>query len=705
MLCQIILGSLLVASNVFTAKERVYIENGIEMIEDYQDRRLTNYGILDVTKAPYSADSSGMNDSTRAIQEAVIDARDARMITYLPPGRYSVSDTISASQISQKRVSIPSINRRDDFPCILWGGTSGGRAKIILSDNSPEFSDPKNPKPVISTKTDANPNITFNVMIISLDVDLGKGNTGGIGIDHQGAQGSVTEDVNVFAQGAFAGFRGTSGSGGSVSHISVHGGRYGLYLVGLGRTSPYSGSQPSPVVSHVILDSQTDKSIFSGTRGPLTLVGASIKGQGIHIKGPRNPWDGALNIVDSVIQYEGDGPVIIGDRPVYLSNVYFENAKEIAHLDNAPVLEGVYNAWMHVTEYAASPSPTYPIWVNGAKQLDPVITLEYDRGPSKDLLQTHNWTEKLPSWNGPEVANVKESPYSAIGDGRTDDTQAIQQAINDSRYVFLPKGIYRISNTLQLRSDSRLFGIGVHSKIEPIPEAPAFSDPGNPVPMLAAPDDPESTCVAAFFQLWCRIPGAYAIHWQSGRNSIVRNVRTKPGPWLHGARRTDHPMIVIDGNGGGRWYNALMHMKFPQGPNHRHILARGTRQPLAFYMLNPEHSAADYMVEFDDIRNVNVYAIKSETLGANGPRAITPVFIRNSSNFRIFGHGGNAVPPKGRTMYRIEGCTNFLLANFTYQFFQPGADPSTWSMVEEVTHDGSIIHTPGTENFTLYRRK
>ena len=111
------------------------------------------------------------------------------------------------------------------------------------------------------------------------------------------------------------------------------------------------------------------------------------------------------------------------------------------------------------------------------------------------------------------------------------------------------------------------------------------------------------------------------------------------------------------------------------------------------------------MVEFDDIRNVNVYAIKSETLGANGPRAITPVFIRNSSNFRVFGHGGNAVPPKGQPMYRIEGCANFLLANFTYQFFRPGADPSTWYMVEEITHDGSIIHTPGTENFTLYKRE
>jgi len=705
MLCQIILGSLLVASNVFTAKERVYIEDGMEMIENYQDKRLANYGILDVTKAPYSADSSGISDSTGAIQEAVIDARDARMIVYFPPGEYRVSDTISASQINQENVKIPSMSRRDDFPCILWGGTNGGRARIILADSSPEFSDPKNPKPVISTRTDLNPNITFNVMIVSLDVDMGKGNVGGIGVDHQGAQGSITEDVNVFAQGAFAGFRGTNGSGGSTSHISVHGGRYGLYLAGLGEIAPYSGSQPCPVISHVTLDGQTDKSIFSGTRGPLTLVGASIKGQGIHIKGPRNLWDGALNIVDSVIQYEGDGPVITGDRPIYLSNVYFENAKEIAHLDNAPALEGARNAWTHVTEYAASPSPAFPIWVNGEKQLDPVVALDYDGKPPEDLLQAHEWAEKLPSWDSPEVANVRESPYSAVGDGKTDDTQAIQQAINENQYVFLPKGIYRISNTLQLKSDSRLFGIGVHSKIDPIPEAPAFADAKNPSPMLATPDDPEATCVAAFFQLWCRIPGAYAIHWQAGRKSIVRNVRTKPRRWPREAGLTDHPLIVIDGSGGGRWYNALMHMKFPQGLNHRHVLARGTRQPLAFYMLNPEHSAANYMIEFDDVRNVNVYAIKSETIGANGPRPITPVFIQNSSDFRIFGHGGNAVPPEGEPMYRIERCADFLLTNFTYQFYQPGADPATWPMVEELTHDGSTVRTPGTENFTLYKRE
>lgn len=670
-----------------------------------ENHTLADYGILDVTDAPYSADRSGTDDSTRAIRQAIIDARDGRMVAYLPPGLYRVSDTIWASQINQQSKAISSFDLRDDFPCVLWGGSTGGRAKIVLSDASSGFGDPEHPKPVISTETDADPNITFNVMIISIDVDLGARNAGAIGIDHQGAQGSVTEDVRVFAHGAFAGLRGVSGSGGSASHISVYGGRYGLYLAGLGAGSGNSGSQPVPVISHLVLDGQTERSIIAGTRGPLTLVGASIGGPGIQLKGSCNPWDGAVNIVDSVIRDTGDGPVIIGNRPVYLNNVFVEHAATIAHIDHVPALEGLPDGWTHVVEYGATPSPAYPILVNGTKQLDPVIKLRRDVTPPEEVLRTHEWAEELPRWDSAGVANVKQPPYGARGDAITDDTEAIQRAIDENRDVFLPKGIYRISKTLQLKSDSRLFGVGVYSRIEPMPDASAFADSTSPTPMLATPDDREATCVAAFFQLWCRIAGAYAMHWQAGRKSVVRNVRTKPSPWLRKAERADHPMIVIDGNGGGRWYNALMHMMFPQGPNHRHVVARGTRQPLAFYMLNSEHSAADYMVEFDCVQNATVYGMKSETIGAGGPRAMTPVCIRDSSRVRIFGHGGNAVPPEDRPLYRIERCTDFLLTNFSYQYFPTGADPATWYMVEEIMRDGTVVRTPGTENFTVYRRE
>lgn len=678
----------------------------------YADRRLGEFGILDVTRAPYNADPSGARDSTEAIQQAVRDARDARMVAYLPIGTYLVSRTIEAAQ----RQVVPDWSRlsfvRDDFPCILWGGTQGGRAKLVLADRATGFGDAADPRPVIfvasctaETPAKLQPNISFNNMIVSLDVDLGEGNPGAIGIDHQGAQGSVTEDCNVNAEGAFAGFRGVSGSGGSASHISVTGGRYGLYLAGLGEMRPFGGSQPSPVISYLTLTGQSERAIYSATRGPLTIVGGLIEGGGIEVVGP--PWavfDGPLNLVDSVVRFRGDGPAISANRPVCLSNAYFEDAEEIVRLSDATVLEDVRGGWAHIVEYAAGPSPAYPVWVNGARQAQPIGVITRGTPPTESFRAAHEWTEPLPSWDDPRIVNVREEPYSASGDGQTDDTAAIQKAMDESAYVFVPKGIYRISQPLRLRPDSHLFGLGVYSIIEPLPEAPAFADAARRSPMLVSPDDADATCTVAFVQLWCRYPGAYAIHWQAGGGSMVRNVRTKPWPRPRDAASTDHPLILIDGKGGGRWYNALMHYKFAQGLDHRHVLVRGTRQPLAFYMLNPEHSAADYMVELDDVRNVRVYAIKSETLGANGPRALTPVLIRNSSDFAIFGHGGNACPPEAQALYRIENCRDFLLANFTYQLYKEGADASTWFIVEETGADGTVTRTPGTECFAAYRR-
>jgi hypothetical protein len=321
--------------------------------------------------------------------------------------------------------------------------------------------------------------------------------------------------------------------------------------------------------------------------------------------------------------------------------------------------------------------------------------------PPDNLLERHCWSEPLPAWNDPRAANVRAAPFGATGDGQTDDTGAIQRAIDENRDVFLPKGIYRISRPLRLKRDSRLIGLGVHSKLDPM--GGAFADASNPAPMLIAPDDADATSTAAFFQLWCSTAGAYAMHWQAGANSIVRNVRTKPQRASQGGTAT-HPLILIDGHGGGRWYNALMHYKFAQGPDHRHVLVRGTREPLTFYMLNPEHSAADYMVELDDVRNLDIFAVKSETLGANGPKALTPFLIRNSRDFRVVGHGGNACPPEGRPLYRIENCVNFVLANFGYQRYEPGADPATWPFVEEIGRDGRRVTTPGAECFVAYQR-
>lgn len=82
--------------------------------------------------------------------------------------------------------------------------------------------------------------------------------------------------------------------------------------------------------------------------------------------------------------------------------------------------------------------------------------------------------------NEPQAIVVK-----AAGDGRTDDSAAIQQAIDAAAttgdmkggIVFLPSGRYRVSRTILLRSGVRLFGVG---KTRPVivlgDHAPGFSD-------------------------------------------------------------------------------------------------------------------------------------------------------------------------------------------------------------------------------------
>lgn len=74
----------------------------------------------------------------------------------------------------------------------------------------------------------------------------------------------------------------------------------------------------------------------------------------------------------------------------------------------------------------------------------------------------------LPEDSG--IVNVKTAPYFAKGDGTTDDTEAIQRAMNDCqatrRYVYLPEGIYLITRTLAFKpgvffGDNNIRGDGI----------------------------------------------------------------------------------------------------------------------------------------------------------------------------------------------------------------------------------------------------
>jgi len=562
-------------------------------------------------------------------------------------------------------------------------------------------------------------------MIVDVDLLLGEGNPGAVGIDHQAAQGSAIEDVTVNATGAFAGIQKAPGSGGGIHGLTVIGGRYGLYL----RGNAFSGTQPVPVVSNVTLKGQTELAILYDGRGPLTVVGGWIEGAGVQAQSPRDaPWNGAMNFLDTVFRTRKGVCAITSNHSVYLHNVYFEDSEVIARVEGQPELDGVPQRWTHIEEYAAGAALQYPQWLGGGSRQDAVyingqpasahnpLQLQMNSvAPPVDLQNRHAWPA-LPSWQESRVANVRAAPYGAQGDGESDDAAAIQRAIDENDAVFLPKGEYKLSRPLVLKSQTHLFGVSnVLSVLSPM-RSPEFMDPQHAAPLIDTVDDPQASTVLAFIELRVPVtnPGVYALRWRAGRNSVVRNIRPLPTFWDAEAPPAFYPMIRIEGSGGGRWYDLYQDGWWAQGPDYRHLLVDGTREPLSFYMLNPEHASSEAQVEFHNARNVSVYSLKAEGL-------FTVLWMRNCRGVHLYGYGGIAAPRPNRPIFRIEDSNDFLLANVDPDetLNQPGppqlqlpweagwvpSNPREWILISDAPGESEAhVGLHGVEQVVLYKR-
>jgi len=368
------------------------------ILDAYEDKRLAGYGILDVTKAPYNAKGDGKTDNTKALQKAMKDARDVRLVTWLPAGTYVVSDTLQCVQnvIDPKPlagVAAEARLRANDFPCVIHGPGVSGRATIKLKIGSAGFGDPNQPKPLLviwarswSAPYPLAPSVSFNQAAISINLDI-RGNAGAIGIDLQGAQGAVVEDVSIEATGAFAGMRGLQGSGGSTTSLTVRGGQYGVYAAGIGPYRTMTGSQPSPLLTLAILQDQTVSAIEYSGRGPLTVVGTSVRGAPIVSRNNVKPYNGGLSVIDSVIESTGVGAAIRSDRPVYLNRTYIKGAATIVSYSSGTDLKATGAAWSVVEEYAGASSGPFPVWLDGKKKTTAFakVTASSD-SPPPDLL-------------------------------------------------------------------------------------------------------------------------------------------------------------------------------------------------------------------------------------------------------------------------------------------------------------------------------
>ncbi len=684
--------------------------------------KLAALGVVDVTRAPFGADPSGRKDSTRALQAAIDFARDHQMVAFFPSGTYRVSDTLQALRGPSGRAW----GGGRMMPCVLVGA-SKRRPRIFLAPRSPGFGDPQKTKPVIHFWAPglADPrvpqsNVNFNQMLVGIDVTVGEGNPGAVGVKHPSAQGSGLQDSTIDVTHGHTGVQGGAGAGGSHAGITVIGGRVGLDL---------RDSQPAPTIAGITLTGQSEAAIVCNTLQSLSAVGVKIvsraRGPAVVGASPEsNPQRGQMCFIDSQIVFEKPGGIGFSSvRALYLNNVYAKNAAAVVKNPDGSELPGNRHGWVRVGEYAHGPKlPIYsgqyqlasPVYIDGIRTTrDRVFEVASGQAPPADLLSRHLWGPAHPNWQSAGAANVKDAPYRAKGDAQADDTAAIQRAIDEHDVVLLPRGHYRVTRSIRLRPNTRLVGVGQHLSVLMATEPSGdFTDALRPRPVVETANDPNARTVLDSFGIFVakEAPGALALDWRAGRASVLRSVMfifnsVKPG--VKPVPRNT-PLVRISGHGGGRWYNFYAEFSSDMGPDYRHLLVDGATEPLAFYQCNAEHARSDANMEIRNTHNVNIYGLKGE-----GNFRI--LWVRDSDHVRVFGYGGNAAAFEHTSLFRFERTPNFLVANAVDQPRLPGkgfgdywagrgVDPREWHMIVDSPEPGREVATEPLDRPVLYRR-
>ncbi len=691
---------------------------------ELENQKLAALGYVDVTGAPFRADPTGRRDSTKAIQAAVLFARDHQMASYFPPGTYLLTDTLNCVQQLYQRMNGRTFGG-NRFPVMLVGSRAGAqRPRLVLAPRAAGFGDPAQPKIFVyfwsrgylnPTTADRvsdglppeveQPNIGMNQVLVNLDLVIGEGNAGAIALRHQAAEGSAIEDCTIDATHGLAGIQGGIGSGGSSAGVTVIGGRVGLDFTGY-----LSGTQPTPVITGFTLSNQTEAAIRSTSRQTLVAVGLKIvadrcAGPLIQVGKGLQANHGALTMVDGEIEFCGaalaqaERVVVSSDRGVYLDNVFVKGATRVC---GDPELKtefaGNPQGWLHVRQFAAPSSPRenqghtyrYPVYLDGQAVAN-VKMVKPDVAPPAGLQSQHLWSPQFPSFESRGAVNIKAAPFNAKGDGRTDDTAALQRAVDEHEIVFLPKGCYLLSRTLELKPQTKLIGVGQTMSLLVPATSGAFADAAHPAPLVRTADAADAGTVLAFLGFYNppKVLGAQSLHWRSGGRSVFRSVE------IHGRPELQPAPVLINGHGGGNWYN------FRDGAA-RPLIER-TPGPLRFY----QYSVQQVTSGLRGAQHVSFFGTKYE---GNKPM----LAISDCDHIRVFGHGGNAKALAGAALFVFERTPNCLFANGvdgptkigskSLSHREGSTDPREWHMLIERPAGGAEFKLPPLERPVLYQR-
>ena len=436
-----------------------------------------------------------------------------------------------------------------------------------------------------------------------------------------------------------SGLAGIHDGGNVAEDLHFYGGRYGIWT-----------RKPSPGWQFTLIDAsfegQREAAIREHEAG-LTLIRPQFKNVPTAISiDPQ--YSEELWIKDGRME-DISGPAIV------ISNE--NSARTEINLENVVCRKvPVFAAYRESGKRVAAPAELYAVktFSHG---------LQYQDIGSIPAIQDVYETTVLSALPAPAKSDILDLPpidtwvnvrsLGAKGDGTTDDTDALRDAIAHHRTIYLPSGQYRVTDTITLRPDTLL--IGLHPSVTRIllaDSTPGFEGVGGPKPLLETPKG--GTNIVTGIGLYTNgiNPRAVAAKWMSGTDSMMNDVRflgghgtIDPNATAEEARKvwkqiyndnhtadsnpnrrwdSQYPSLWI--TGGGTFVGIWTPSSFAQAGLYISNTSTGGR----IYELSSEHHVRNEVV-LDHASNWQIYALQTEEERGEGGFAL-PLDIRDSSN-------------------------------------------------------------------------
>jgi sugar lactone lactonase YvrE len=578
----------------------------------------------------FGARGDGVADDSDAIQKAVDRVQETvnQGIVFVPEGRYRLTKTIYI------------------WPSIRLVGYGAKRPVFVLADNTPGYQDRNSENYLVffaggrpgpqggggGRPSDAGPG-TFYSAMSNIDIEIGAGNPGAVGVRGTYAQHSFLAHMD-FRTGS--GIAGVHNTGNVMEDVRFFGGQYGIWT----RT-------PSPSWQFTAVDAYFEgqrEAAIRETMAGLTLIRPQFRNVptavSIDAGYPDELWikDGRMEDIT--------GPALIISSE--------QNARTEINVENVVCRHVPVFAWFRESgKKVAGPGEMYETkaFSHGLHYADigaaAVMKDLFETVPLKTMPEPVK-SDLVPLPPGDTWVNVRS--LGAKGDGVTDDTAVLRKAIAEHHSIYLPSGYYVISDTLTLRPDTVLIGLHpLATQLDLLDRTAAFQGVGSPKPMIEAPKGGTNVVIGIGLYANGINPRAVAALWRAGKDSMMNDVRflgghgtnnldgTRANPYnnMHTAdpdlnRRWDgqYPSLWVTG-GGGTFFDIWTPSTFAQAG----MLVTDTSTEGRIYSMSSEHHVRNE-VQLRNVSNWRIYALQTEEERGEGGFAL-PLEIDRSSNITV----------------------------------------------------------------------